>query len=338
MGAFPAGAPVIALDDQRPGHQRGFKQWLAGKLREYDSVLMHRDDIRYEDYSLWTDFEIVRRLSGRTGVIIGTRPALNLLIAQLPLPGWKTIGVEQMNLDAHAKPLREAFKRHYRKLDALAVLTDSDMARYRKLLRKHTPLLARIPNTVKALDGGRADLDAKVVLSAGRLTPQKGYDMLIPAWKIVAEAREDWHLKICGRGSRRENLQRQIDEHGLEDRMTLAPASNDLAGEMERASIYVLPSRYEGFPLVLLEAMGKGMAPVAFDCPTGPADIIDDHRNGLLVPYRDVQALGEALLEMVTDDELRHRCGDAAVGSAGDYTMEAVGPMWDRLIAQLRGR
>jgi glycosyltransferase involved in cell wall biosynthesis len=336
MGAFPAGAPVIALDDQRPGHQRGLRQWLAGKLREYDSVLLHPDDIRYEDYSLWTDIEMVRRLRRGRGVVIGTRPALNLLIAQLPLPGWKTIGVEQMNLDAHAKSLREAFKRQYRKLDALAVLTESDVQRYRKLLRKRTPRVAVIPNTVRALEGGRADLDAKVVLAAGRLTPQKGYDMLIPAWKVVADAREDWHLKICGRGQRRENLQRQIAEHGLERRITLAPASNDLAGEMERASIYALSSRYEGFPLVLLEAMGKGMAPVAFDCPTGPADIIDDHENGLLVPYRDVQALGEALLEMVSDDELRHRCGTAAMASARDYTMEAVGPMWDALIAELR--
>jgi glycosyltransferase involved in cell wall biosynthesis len=105
---------------------------------------------------------------------------------------------------------------------------------------------------------------------------------------------------------------------------------------MERASIYALSSRFEGFPLVLLEAMGKGMAPVAFDCPTGPADIIDDHRNGLLVPFKDVAALGAALLEMIEDEELRRRCGAAAVETARSYTMEAVGPMWDRLLADLR--
>jgi glycosyltransferase involved in cell wall biosynthesis len=173
------------------------------------------------------------------------------------------------------------------------------------------------------------------VLAAGRLTPQKGYDMLIPAWRVVARERPDWKLLILGRGQKRDNLMRYIGEHGLDGKVTIGPASNDLAGEMERASIYALSSRFEGFPLVLLEAMGKGMAPVAFDCPTGPADIIDDHRNGLLVPFKDIAALGAALLEMIEDEELRRACGAAAVETARGYTMEAVGPMWDRLLADL---
>jgi glycosyltransferase involved in cell wall biosynthesis len=338
MGAFPEGVDVIALDDQRVGRQTGLRQKLAGKLRGIDSVLLHPDDIRYDNYSLLTDIETVRRLGGGAGTLIATRPSLNLLIAQLDLPGWRTIGVEQMNLDVHAKPLRAAFKRHYRKLDALAVLTDRDMAAYAELLGERAPHLVRIPNTVKALEGGKADPDAKVVLAAGRLTPQKGYDMLIGAWRVVARERPDWKLLILGRGVKRENLLRDIREYGLDGTVTIGPASNDLAGEMERASIYALSSRFEGFPLVLLEAMGKGMAPVAFDCPTGPADIIDDHRNGLLVPFKDVDALGNALLEMISDDELRHRCAAAAVDAARDYTMEAIGPLWDALIAELRAQ
>jgi glycosyltransferase involved in cell wall biosynthesis len=336
MGAFPEGVEVIALDDQRKGHQDGRRQKLAARLRGIDSVLLHPDDIRFDDYSLLTDIETVRRLRGGAGTLIATRPSLNLLIAQLDLPGWKTIGVEQMNLDVHDKSLRAAFKRHYGKLDALAVLTEQDMTAYARLLGKRTPRMVRIPNTVKALEGGKADPDAKVVLAAGRLTPQKGYDMLIPAWRVVARERPDWKLLILGRGQKRENLLRYIGEYGLDGKVSIGPASNDLAGEMERASIYALSSRFEGFPLVLLEAMGKGMAPVAFDCPTGPADIIDDHENGLLVPFKDVDALGRALLEMISDDELRHRCARAAVAAARDYTMEAVGPLWDELIAELR--
>jgi glycosyltransferase involved in cell wall biosynthesis len=335
MGAFPEGVDVIALDDQRKGRQTGLRQKLAGKLRGIDSVLLHPEDIRYDDYSLLTDIETVRRLRGGAGTLIATRPSLNLLIAQLDLPGWRTIGVEQMNLDVHTKPLRTAFKRHYRQLDALTVLTDQDMAAYGELLGDRAPRMVRIPNTVKALEGGKADPDAKVVLAAGRLTPQKGYDMLIPAWRVVARERPDWKLLILGRGQKRENLLRYIGEYGLDGTVTIGPASNDLAGEMERASIYALSSRFEGFPLVLLEAMGKGMAPVAFDCPTGPADIIDDHRNGLLVPFKDIPALGAALLEMIEDEELRRACGAAAVETARGYTMDAVGPMWDRLLADL---
>jgi glycosyltransferase involved in cell wall biosynthesis len=126
-----------------------------------------------------------------------------------------------------------------------------------------------------------------------------------------------------------------IRERGLEERVTLAPAAEDLGAEMERASIYALSSRFEGFPLVLLEAMGKGMAPVAVDCPTGPADIIDDHRNGLLVPAQDIEGLGRALCEMIEDEDLRRRCADAAVETAREYSVEAVMPMWDDLLAEL---
>ena len=107
---------------------------------------------------------------------------------------------------------------------------------------------------------------------------------------------------------------------------------------MAQASIYALSSRFEGFPLVLVEAMSKGMACVAFDCPTGPADIIDDHRNGLLVPAKDVEGLSAALMEMIEDEELRRRCGDAALETARDYTMAAIGPKWDEMLQALLQR
>ena len=332
MGAFAPGVKVTALDDQRPG--AGGR--LARVLRTRSSVLMHPADVRYHDYSLWTDVQLVRRLRRGAGVLIGTRPALNLLLANLALPGFRTIGVEQMHLYVHSQPLRAAIRRRYGRLDALAVLTERDVGQYRELLDGRAPRLVRIPNTVRTMGGRPADLDARVVLAAGRMTSQKGFDMLIRAWERVAAERPDWRLRIFGRGHHRERLEELVRRGGLEGTVTLAPATDDLAGEMERASIYALSSRFEGFPLVLLEAMGKGMAPVAFDCPTGPADIVDDHRNGLLVPYKDVDALGAALLEMIGDDELRHRCGPAAAETARDYTIEAVGPMWDRLLADVR--
>ena len=97
----------------------------------------------------------------------------------------------------------------------------------------------------------------------------------------------------------------------------------------------MLSSRFEGFPLVLIEAMSKGMAVVAFDCPTGPRDIVDDHENGLLIPHKDVPALTAGILEMIEDEELRRRCGAAAVDAARDYTMAAIGPRWDAMLQEL---
>jgi glycosyltransferase involved in cell wall biosynthesis len=115
----------------------------------------------------------------------------------------------------------------------------------------------------------------------------------------------------------------------------LPGASSDLPGEMAQASVYALSSRFEGFPLVLLEAMGAGMAAVAFDCPTGPRDIIEDHGNGILVPAKDVDAFAAGLRELMGDEDLRRRCGAAAVETARAYTMDAVGPQWEGLFARL---
>jgi glycosyltransferase involved in cell wall biosynthesis len=250
--------------------------------------------------------------------------------------GDAAIGVENTNLGARPPLLRAAIGSRYRALDAVVTLTTGDAEEYRALLGARAPRLAAIPNTVRAIAGERADPEARTALAAGRLTPQKGFDLLIPAWAQVAAARPDWNLAICGRGERREQLAALVDQHGLQEHVALEPAAQDLAQRMRAASIYVLSSRFEGFPLVLLEAMAAGMAVVAFDCPTGPGEVIDDHRNGLLVPCKDVDALAAAILEMIEDDELRRTCADAALETAQEYTMEAIGPRWDALLAELQ--
>jgi glycosyltransferase involved in cell wall biosynthesis len=105
---------------------------------------------------------------------------------------------------------------------------------------------------------------------------------------------------------------------------------------MEQASLFVLSSRFEGFPLILIEAMSKGLPVVSFDCPTGPRDVIDDHRNGILVPPKDIDALASGMLELIADDELRHRLGAAAALTADKYTADAIGSEWERLLDELR--
>jgi len=112
-------------------------------------------------------------------------------------------------------------------------------------------------------------------------------------------------------------------------------ACSDMAEQMSRASIFALSSRFEGFPLVLCEAMSKGLAPVSFDCPTGPAEMIDDGRNGLLVPLGDVEAFAAALTRMIGDDELRRRCGAAAIATGESFKMDVIGPMWEQLFDEL---
>jgi glycosyltransferase involved in cell wall biosynthesis len=333
---FPPGVGVSWIEDRRrsaipPRHLRSLHKLLSGR----PSLFMHRSDAAAVDFTIWTDLLFARWLHRRSGVLLTTRPGLNLLAADFRPPGLITVGLEQMNFRSHRPALRRAMEGRYDRLDVLAVLTETDMSSYADRLDGRLRL-ERIPNTVRDDMGpASADLGAKVVITAGRFTRQKGYDLLIAAWLQVAERHPEWRLRIFGNGQDRGALEAQVGELGLGEAVTLEKPAADLAGEMEQASIYVLSSRHEGLPLVLLEAMSKGMAVVSFDCPTGPADAIDDHVNGLLVPPQDVDALAAGMIELIEDVELRRRCAAAAVETAREYTMDRVGPQWEALLHDL---
>lgn len=330
FGDFPPGVRVVALEDKRASARHGLVHRL---LAARSSVLIHPRERVARGFNLWVDLMLVRRLRRACGYLITTRPGLNILAADLAVPGLVLIGQEHMNLPEHPQELRRAMPARYPGLAALAVLTEGDRAAYEKHLQGRVPVV-RIPNTVRDMGGARADLSAKLVLAAGRLTRQKGYDMLIPAFAQVAARHPDWRLRICGDGPEHEKLEKLVEEHGLEETVTLAPPAKDLGAEMARASMFVLSSRFEGLPLVLLEAMGQGMAVVSFDCPTGPADVLEDHRNGLLVPAKDVDALAAGMLELIEDEALRRRLAAGAVETAGEYSMDAVGPQWEALLRE----
>ena len=332
---LPPGVAVSALHDRRPEARRDGP--IARRLAERPSVLLHPDEHVGDDSSLLTDLRLVRRLRRSSGWIIGTRPGLNVLLAELTPARVTTIGHEQLHLRAHPPSLRRAIRRAYPGLDAVVVLTERDRRRYARLVGTGTRVV-RIPNSVRPLGGGPPDLDARTIIAAGRLTNQKGFDLLIRAFARIAGDFPEWTLRICGEGRKRGRLERMIARRGLEGRVELPGAVDDLGTEMERAALFVLSSRLEGFPLVLLEAMSKGLPVVSFACPTGPRDVIADRRDGRLVRPEKVAALGRAMAEVMRDPQLRRRLGAAARETAEAYRIEAVGPQWDRLLAETRGR
>lgn len=329
---FPPGVKVMALDDRRHP-PRGPELLRRALLSPRTSVLADPADHVARQFSLWAELRLVRRLRRRTGFLIGTRPGLNILAAELAPPGMVLIGQDNMNTTAYAPELLERMERSYPGLDAVVLLTERDLASYRERLDGQVRL-ERIPNAVRDMGPGMADLDAKVVISAGRFTRQKGYDLLIPAFAQVAAEHPDWRLRIFGTGRARASLAKMIKKRGLADVVTLAPPAADLGAEMNRASVYALSSRFEGMPLVLLEAMSKGMAILATDCPTGPAELVDDHRNGVLVPFKDIDALAAGLRELIEDGELRRRISAAGVETARGYGMEMVGEQWETLLSE----
>jgi glycosyltransferase involved in cell wall biosynthesis len=242
-----------------------------------------------------------------------------------------TIGQEHMNFHSHLPGLSRAMRRHYRRLDALTTLNDDDRRDYETLVGR----VVRIPNALPPLGGGVADPEAKVVVAAGRLTRQKGFDLLVEAWARVAAEEPGWQLRIYGGGPERDALQQRILDRELYGRAVLMGATRRLGEELARGSIFALSSRWEGFGMVIVEAMSKGLPVVSFDCPRGPSEIVGDGRDGLLVPPEDVDALAAALLALIRDPERRRRYAAAALETAAAYEPGVVGRRWDALLDDL---
>jgi glycosyltransferase involved in cell wall biosynthesis len=267
------------------------------------------------------------------GVLVTTRPALNLIAARRAAKGVILVGQEHMNLGAYAEPVREEIVRHYGRMDAIAVLTGTSRREYQQLLPE-TPIV-RIPNAVHLPDAEPSHRENPLVVTAGRLVGQKGYDMLIPAFRQVADRHPEWRLRIFGVGPKKDALRALIDEHDLRGHITLMGRSTSLDEELAASSIYALSSRFEGLPMVMIEAMTHALPVAAFDCPTGPGDVLTHEVDGLLVPPEDVDGLAAAINRLIADPELRHRIGRAAAITARDYSPAVIMPKWEALFHDL---
>lgn len=173
-----------------------------------------------------------------------------------------------------------------------------------------------------------------VFLAVGRLAPQKGLDVLLDAFARVSPLLPDWRLRIVGSGPLRDTLGRAADALGVGSRVEWVPRTPRPWDQATRQCVFVLASRYEGFPNVLLEAMAVGLAPVSFDCPSGPAEIITSGTNGILVPAGDVDALVRDMYLLATDSAMRDRLAAAAARDVRrDWSLDASLTAWDGFLA-----
>ena len=168
------------------------------------------------------------------------------------------------------------------------------------------------------------------LLAVGRLHPLKGFDLLIEAFARVAQQLPEWDLVILGEGALRETLQRQIDELGLAERVSMPGRVGNVGQWYEQSDLYVLSSRAEGLSNTLLEAMASGLPCVAFDCDTGPREIIRPDIDGVLVrPSGDVQALADQLADMMAHKHKRQWYGLRAVDVLERFSPARVTRLWD---------
>lgn len=219
-----------------------------------------------------------------------------------------------------------------RKFDKFVVLSNEDCGYWGDLSN-----IEVIPNAALISGSDYATTESKRVIAVGRLDYQKSFDRLIEAWSLVHQTDKysDWHLDIFGQGEWRDMLQQMIDERGLQDRVTLNKPTKDIAKEYASSSMLVMSSHYEGFPMVMIEAMACGLPVVTFDYKCGPRDIIDHEINGLLVKDGDIEGLAKAMISMMRDDAARKRMGENAKKVVETYSEEVVMKQWIELFNTL---
>ncbi len=225
-----------------------------------------------------------------------------------------------------------SYDRAVRRLDAFVALTHEDRHAWPPLPNIHV-----IYNPSPYAPTGLATLDTTRVLAAGRLTYQKGFDILLDTWTIVHDLQPEWRLDIFGDGPDKEILEAQIDRLGLHNVITIHPPSVNIDREYLQSSVYVLSSRYEGLPMTLIEAMAHGVPGAAFTCKCGPRDVITDTVDGLLVsPEGSPEKLAEAILTLIENPTRRKEMGRRAAEKVQQhFSQEHIMAQWIELFTHL---
>ncbi|MDR8726491.1 glycosyltransferase family 4 protein [Burkholderia pseudomultivorans] len=175
---------------------------------------------------------------------------------------------------------------------------------------------------------------AKTVLSVGRLIDLKGFDLLLHAWATVKERSEqlnDWRLTIVGDGPEAATLRQMASEFGVSGTVRFAGRQSNVEKYYEESGIYCLSSRTEGLPMVLIEAQAFGIPVVAFDCPTGPSEVVTNEVDGILVPPQNPSALANALEKVMSDGELRSRFARNSRSAAQRFDRQMIVDQWNTL-------
>jgi len=211
-------------------------------------------------------------------------------------------------------------------LDQFVVLTEEDKKAWAEL-----PNICVISDPLSFCPTQRSSLSIKRVIAVGRYVYQKGFDQLLQAWATIERQYPEWQLVVFGDGNRTP-YEQQMKELGIDDnRCHLYGPTTDIQQEYVNSSIFVFSSRFEGFGMVLVEAMACGLPVVSFDCPCGPKDIVKDGEDGILVENGNIELLATSLSKMMRDEALRQAMSQAALKNVQRFRIEQIAEQWRKI-------
>jgi glycosyltransferase involved in cell wall biosynthesis len=266
------------------------------------------------------------------------RPGAVIIVAQVWAMEWvaladtaglPVIGMSHESYQATKASSRYArVKRHFAGVNRFLVLTAEDADSWARDQMSNADVM---PNPLHVTPRAWPDLSRPVVEVLGRLSFEKGQDMMLEAWAEVAGAFPEWRLRLHGSGPDEASLRHQAGALGLADTVEFAGVTTDLEGALNDASIFALPSRVEGFPMSVLEAMAYGLPTVAFDCAPGVRELVTHESDGLLVRPGNTAEFAEQLARLMSDHGLRVKLGGHARTSVRRFRADLVLDRWERM-------
>lgn len=293
-------------------HRKRLDECLCG-IQPDITILLVRREVNFIHRMTDSSLKIAENHIDKNRYLTSINPLLARYVPRLLLKKWQNQFVEKL-----------------KRLDRFVVLTQED-----KRLWTELDNLSVIPNPLTFLPQKFSSCTSRRVIAVGRYDRQKGFDLLIAAWKKVVSVHSAWTLHIYGDGPLRGELQRQVVATGVQDTCLLEYPVKNIGDKYAESSLFVLSSRFEGFGLVIIEAMACGLPVVSFACPCGPKDIIEDGEDGLLVEKENVDALARHMIRLIDDEESRKLMGARARQNVQRYRMEYIAVLWKDLFEEL---